>query len=361
MENILVVAGMILVSGLVAIEIGVAAAILEIIAGIVMGNFLSFESFETLEILADFGLLAIMYFAGLEIDTDILRRNMKSSLEIGTISFAVPFAAIGLISYYLMHFSQASSILIAITLSATSIPLVYSVLASSGKLNDENKKILSAAMVVDVFSMMALSIIASDITRYTIYFLVVLILFSLFVSNLGKRIFRYYKGNACELEFKIIMFIILSIGLISELAGIEAVLLAFGAGVVTSAFVVEHEMLWDKLRSITFGFLAPIFFFKVGTTVSVHTLIDNIGLITVFFFIAFTVKYYSTYMTAKKHIPKRSRFIGLLFNTPLSIGIVAATIGLQSGIFTAELYSTMIGVVILLSIVASFAVGTSGE
>lgn len=361
MSNILTVVGLILVSGLVAIELGVSTAIIEIIAGIIAGNLLGFESFETLDLLADFGLLAIMYFAGLEIDTDILRRNMKSSIVIGASSFLIPFIMLFLFSAYVMGMMQMPSILIAITLSATSIPLVYSVLASKGPLGKMEKQMLSAVMVVDVLCMGALSLFFSNVSTYTIYFILIIALFSLFVPNLGRRIFRYYKGNAAELEFKIILFVVLSIGLVSELVGVHAVLLAFGAGIVTSAVVVQHEILWDKLRSITFGFLAPIFFFKVGTTVSVQAMTENWLLIIVFFALSFALKYYSTWLPARKYMPEKSNFMGLLFNTPLSLGIVAATIGYNIGVFDVGLYSSMVSVVILSSIIASFVVGASGE
>ncbi len=357
MENIFTVIALILASGFIAIELGITTAILELIAGIIAGNFLSFHEFETLNVLADFGLLAIMYLAGLEIDTDILRKHAKSSIVIGTSSFIIPFMAIFLSSFYFLGFPYLQSVLIAITLSSTSIAIVYSIIARDGRLSDMEKQILSATMVVDVLCMASLSIIFSKITEVTLIFVVALFFFALLVPNLGRRIFKHYKGNAAELEFRIVLFIILGIGLASELVGLEAVILAFVMGVITSAFVVEHEKLWDKLRSITFGFVAPIFFFKVGTTVSVQAIVNNVVLIGFFFIVAFITKYLSTMLPAKKYIPTKAKFMGVLFNARLSFGIVAATLGFEMGIFNQDIYSTMIGVVILSSIVSSSFLG----
>ena len=353
MGNIFTVISLILVAGLVAIELGITTAILELIVGIIAGNYLNFRSFETLNVLADFGLLALMYLAGLEIDTDILRKHIKSSTIVGVSSFTIPFVALYILAYYILSYTHMQSALIATTLSATSVAIVYTVLTSDGKLNEKEKHILSSAMVIDVLGILAMTILLSSITTKTLIFFTVFIAFSLLVPQAGRKIFKYYKGNAAELEFKIILFIILGIGIASELAGIDAVLIAFMAGVVTSAFVVKHVQLWDKLKSITFGFMAPIFFFVVGTTVSVDAIKNNIILILLFFTTAFIIKYISTKSLAEKYMPDNPKFIGVLFNAPLSIGIVVTTLSFELGHFNQELYSIMISTVILSSIVAT--------
>ena len=353
MGNIFTVISLILVAGLVAIELGITTAILELIVGIIAGNYLNFQSFETLNVLADFGLLALMYLAGLEIDTDILRKHIKSSTIVGVSSFTIPFIALYTLAYYILSYTHMQSALIATTLTATSVAIVYTVLTSDGKLNEKEKHILSSAMVVDVLGILAMTILLSSITTKTLIFFAVFIAFSLLVPQAGRKIFKYYKGNAAELEFKIILFIILGIGIASELAGIDAVLIAFMAGVVTSAFVVKHVELWDKLKSITFGFMAPIFFFMVGTTVSVNAIKNNIILILLFFTTAFIIKYVSTKSLAEKYMPDNPKFIGVLFNAPLSIGIVVTTLSFELGHFNQELYSIMISTVILSSIVAT--------
>ncbi|MEA1908016.1 MAG: cation:proton antiporter [Euryarchaeota archaeon] len=354
MDEIFIAIGLIIFAGLVAIELKITSAIFEIIAGCIAVNFFNFSSAEVINVLADFGILALMFFAGLEIDFDVLKKNAKSSMVIGSASFLSPFLAVYFITLYFLDFSYEQALLTGIALSTTSIAIVYpTLLKSKERLDDTGKKILSAAMVVDLLSMIAISLLFSDLTILTIGFILAFTVFSYFVPSLGKKIFSHYKGNAVEFEFKIILFLILGIGIAGEAIGIETVLLAFILGVITSGVIVGHIKLWDKLRGITFGFLAPIFFFKVGTAVNLAALYENTILILLFVIICFTSKYIGTYISTKRYLPEQAAYIATIFNSRLSLGIVAATVGYELNIFHEGVYASIIGVVILSSLIAS--------
>jgi len=354
MDEIFIAIGLIIIAGLVAIELKITSAIFEIVAGFIAANFFNFSSAEVINVLADFGILALMFFAGLEIDFDVLKKNAKSSMVVGSASFLSPFLAIYLITRHFLDFSYEQALLTGIALSTTSIAIVYPMLLrSKERLDDTGRKILAAAMVVDLLSMIALSLLFSDLTILAIGFIVAFAVFSYFVPSLGKKIFSHYKGNAVEFEFKIILFLILGVGIAGEAIGIETVLLAFILGVITSSVIVGHIKLWDKLRGITFGFLAPIFFFKVGTAVNLAALYENTILISLFVIICFISKYIGTYIATKKYMPEQASYIATIFNSRLSLGIVAATVGYELNIFHEGVYASIIGAVILSSLTAS--------
>ncbi len=354
MNEIFTAVGLIIFAGFVAIKLSIASAIFEILAGILAANFFNFTGSEVITVLADIGILALMFFAGLEIDFDVLKKNAKSSFVIGSASFFAPFLAIYFLTAYFLHFTYEQSLLTGIALSTTSIALVYPLLLKSKeRLDNTGKKILSAAMIVDLISMIALSLLFSDITYLTISFIIAFALFSYFVPYFGKRIFSHYKGNSVEFEFKIILFLILGIGIAGEAIGIEAVFLAFILGVITSGVIVEHVKLWDKLRGITFGFLAPIFFFKVGTTLSLIALFENLWLILLLFTVSFISNFAGTYIFSKKYMGENARYISILFHSQLSLGIVAATIGYELEIFNTGIYVSIVGAVVLSSVFAS--------
>lgn len=354
MNEIFTAVGLIIFAGFIAIKLSIVSAIFEILAGVIAFNFFNFPGAEVIDVLAELGILALMFFAGLEIDFDVLKKNAKSSMVIGSASFLSPFLAVYFITAYFLHFSYEQALLSAVALSTTSIALVYPLLLKSKeRLDNTGKKILSAAMIVDLLSMIALSLMFSDITYITIAFILAFAIFSYFVPYFGERIFSHYKGNTVELEFKIILFLILGIGIAGEAIGIEAVFLAFILGIITSGVIVEHVKLWDKLRGITFGFLAPIFFFKVGTTLSLIALFENIWLILLLFAVSFISNFAGTYIFSKKYMGRKTRYISILFNSQLSLGIVAATIGYELEIFNTGIYASVVGAVVLSSVLAS--------
>lgn len=355
MNDIFNAVALIIFAGFISIELGVASAIFEILAGFIAGNFFNFSNVEAINILADFGVLSLMYLAGLEIDFDILKKNMKSSVMIGSASFFTPFLAISYITMYFLDYSLQQALLVGIALSTTSIAIVYPLLLRSGNRLDEiGKKILSTAMIVDLLSMIALSLLFADVTIITLVFIILFFIFSYFVPFLGRRIFSHYKGNVVEFEFKIILFLILGIGIAGEAIGVEAVLLAFILGIITSSVIVEHARLWDKLRGITFGFLAPIFFFKVGTTLSLISLIENMWLILLFLVVSFIFNFIGTYFISKIYMSEQAYYVSILLNSNLSFGIVAASVGLELRIISEGIYASLIGAVILSSVLASF-------
>ncbi len=353
MNIIFKVVGLVIIAGFIAVELGVTASILELLAGIVAGNFLGFESLEIIDLLADFGLLAVMYLAGLEIDADIMRQYTKSSLFIGFFSFFSPFFAIFAVFYYFLSFEIMQALLVGVALSTTSVAIVYSILRDAESLSSRGKQILAAAMVTDVFSMLTLSLLFTRFSVFSVVFIIMFLLFSYFIPFMGKRIFHYYRGNAVEFEFKIILFLILSVEIVSEAIGIESVLFAFILGMVTSGFVVEHEKLLMQLRALTFGFLAPIFFFKVGTTVDLLSVLENLPLLALLTSLAFIFKFSGTYLSARLFLPEISAYISYLFNSRLSLGLVSATIGYEMDLLGQEMYSALVGAVVISTLMAA--------
>ena len=105
-----------------------------------------------------------------------------------------------------------------------------------------------------------------------LFFLLVLILlfflagfFVLFVASktlpvVGRVLFERYGKKAVEFEVKFMLFIILGVGLIAESVNVHAALIVFTAGLIFSGLMERHEQVVEKIRLLTFGFLAPIFF-----------------------------------------------------------------------------------------------------
>ncbi len=355
-ESIVIVSAIIVLSGFIALELGITTAILELIAGIVAYNFFGFESTGMVNVLADIGILTLMYVAGLEIDLDMLRQKFRPSLTIGISSFLFPFLAIFFLCSHLLNFTDDQSRLAAIALSTTSIAIVYPILRESSFSDSDTKLILSAAMVTDALTMSALGIFFTEFSLLLVLLIIGLLIFTFLFPFFGRRIFKYYRGNIAEFEFRLILLLLLSVAIVSESVGIEAAIIAFLIGMITSEVVVEHKNLEVKLRGIVFGFFAPIFFFKVGLGISVIDLINNIPLLLIFLVVCFSSNYISTYFASKIYFPKSSKssgYIAALFGSNLNFGIIAAILGYKSGIFDSGLYSAIVGAVVLSTIISA--------
>lgn len=355
-EIIIIISAFIVLSGFIALELGITTAIAELIAGIIASNLFYFpDRIEIVDILADIGILTLMYVAGLEIDLDRLRQNFKPSIVIGFSSFIFPFLSILFLCGYILHLTTDQTLLAAIALSTTSIAIVYPILRQTSFSDRESNLILSAAMVTDLLTMFALGIFFTEFSLLLVFLVSGLFLFTWIFPFFGRRIFKYYKGNVAEFEFKMILLLLLAVAIFSEKVGIEAAIITFLIGMITSEVVVEHENLEIKLRGIVFGFFAPIFFFKVGLGISVTDLINNISLLLIFLVVCFSSNYIGTYLASRIYLPKSSGYIASLFSSNLNLGIIAAILGYTSDppIFDCGLYSAIVGAVVLSTIISA--------
>ncbi len=343
---------LIVLGGFFAIELGLTTAIGELIAGMFVNQFLGgVANFELIDTLADIGILVLMYVAGLEIDLDQLQKRFRPSFLIGFFAFVVPFFSIITISHFILMESITVSVLAAIALSTTSVAIIYPMLLEGCGFNESKNLMLSAAMITDILSMAALGVFTPN-PALTILLIVLLFVFAKVFPFLGGRIFKYYKGNVAEFEFKMILLLLLAVAVVSEKAGFESAITAFLLGMITSGIVVQHEDLALKLKGIVFGFFAPIFFFSVGLRISFISLVDHMGLLLLLFFVGFTMKYIATYLVSRHFLPDSASYMGALFNSNMTIGVMVAVFGFESGMLDMSFYSAIIGAVLLSSILS---------
>ena len=101
-------------------------AIIEILMGVILGNFFSFQAsnYEWLVFLAGLGSVVLTFLAGAEMDIEVMKKNWRANLTIGAISFITPFIVIFLLAYLVVGWSWTSSLLAGIVLSDTSVAVV---------------------------------------------------------------------------------------------------------------------------------------------------------------------------------------------------------------------------------------------
>ncbi|MFB6099382.1 MAG: cation:proton antiporter, partial [Salinibacter sp.] len=135
---------------------------IEILAGVIFGAFLGIAGpgtpgHEFLLSLAALGLLVIMFDAGLELDPALILANPYTVGLLGVSTFAVPFlAGVGL--GLLVGLSFFASFLVGVTISTTSLGLVYPLLEDFDYIDTERGQfILSVAVLNDILSVVALA------------------------------------------------------------------------------------------------------------------------------------------------------------------------------------------------------------
>jgi len=261
----LIMGALILVSSLISLRLGLSVAIIEILLGACAGN-LGLKTEEWMIYLANLGGIILTFLAGAEIDTKLIKQKLKESLLIGLFSFLIPFLAVFGFSYLAAGWELQASLIAGVALSTTSLAVVYSVLVETGLNRTEIGKLLMAStFVTDMGTALALSLLFSKPTLYTLVFILASIAIIALAKNFSHLVFDHplLKNKVIEPELKYIFLLLLAFVYFAKLGEGHAVLPAFLLGMYMARYFKdrsETKMVKNRLRAVSYAFITPVFF-----------------------------------------------------------------------------------------------------
>lgn len=354
-----VVGLLVFLASIVSLRLGLSVAIIEIALGAIAGN-LGLHTEEWMLYIAQFGGIILTYLAGTEIDTKLFKDKFKESFLIGFFSFLVPFIAAFLFTYYFAGWGYKPSLIAGIALSTTSLAVVYSVLVETGLTKTQIGKLLMAStFVTDMGTALALSIMFVQPDMFTVLFYVASVTLVVFVHRFSPHILSHpvYFNKVIEPEIKFIFLILLIFIFFAQLGGGQAILLAFVLGLVMSGHFDEKRktrVILNRLRTVAYAFITPIFFIVGGMKVSFPMIIAFLGLFVLLFAVKIVAKFIGVYYLARKYIPGGSMYTTLLMSTGLTFGTISSLFGLQAGVINQMQYSILVGVVVASAVIPTF-------
>jgi len=349
------VALFVFLASVISVEIALSAAIIEIVAGVIAGNFLGLHPAPWMDFLAGFGGILLTFLAGAEVDPALLKQKLKESLLIGGFSFLVPYlAAIGY-CYWIAHWTWKASLIAGCALSTTSLAVVYAVLVETGLTNTAIGKILMAStFITDIGTALALSLTFAEWSVRTVWFLVLSAGLIALAPKYLPRAFERYGARVIEPEIKLLFFLLFLFMALGKWGQSHAVLPVFVLGLALATMFHTHRDLHRKLRIVAFAMITPFFFIKGGMNVSLQELAANWQLLLVLFGVKTAAKFMGVFPLAKQYANDHAAYLTLLMSTGLTFGTISAFYGLQAGHITSIQFSVLVGVVIATAIIPTF-------
>ncbi|XRO76699.1 cation:proton antiporter [Methanocaldococcus sp. 10A] len=340
------------------------------IAGMIIGpyglNILQLD--ETLKVLADLGAIMLMFLAGLEVDNETLRGEFKNSVILCLFSLLIPGFGGYLIGQYL-GIGLTGSLLYAVIFASHSVAIVYGVLNELNMVRTRlGTIILSATIMVDLFTLLLLSVVIklgvgdSNIGIFLLEAFLYIIILILAIPYISKYILGIFeKLHAQRIHY--VLFIIFIAIIIGEVLGIHPIVGAFICGVAVSEALTkeEHDELLNKnLNAIGYGFFIPIFFLVLGmeTNLKVVFNLNNLELLLITLISAVSLKFISGLFALKllKFDKLRSIFGSLLTIPKISASLVAASIGKELGLIDNGIFVTIVTLSIITSTITPIVV-----
>jgi Kef-type K+ transport system membrane component KefB len=341
--------GLALLASLISIRIALSVALIEIILGAVAGNFVNLALTPWVNYLAGVGAILLTFLAGAEIDYAVVRKNFWSSMGIGVVGFLAPYLGVLLFSRYILAWPWSQAQIAGISLSTTSVAVVYAVMLETGFNRAEiGKLILAACFINDVGTVLALGIVFAN---YNIWLVLFAFLTALALWLLPRFVPWYFKkvGNRIsEPEIKFILLVLFLLGGLGSIARSEAVLPAYLVGMVLAPFFLKERVLAQRMRVIAFTLLTPFYFLKAGSLVKFGTVASALGLIGIFLAAKMGAKFLGIWPLTKKFgFEKREgMYTTLMMSTGLTFGTISALFGLTNGIISQDQYTVLVTAVI---------------
>src|SRR5437660_12752997 len=341
-----------LIASLVSIRTGISVALIEIFIGVVAGNFLHLTaSNEWINFLALLGSGVLTFLAGAEIDPRSLKTNLRASVLIGVLSFAVPFGVIWLFAQFVLGWPLHQAQIAGIALSTTSVAVVYAVMIEGGFSDTAmGKMILAACFITDFGTVLALGGLFANYNIWLLVFVVTMCIVLWFMPAWTKTIIdRLGATRVSEPEVKFIFFVLFFLGGLATTAKSEAVLPAYLVGLVVAGVFLRDKTLVHRMRSIAFAMFTPFYFIKAGLFVNLSALWAAVGVIALLLLLKMLAKVVGVWPLARYFYmrTREANYTALLMSTGLTFGTISALFGLQNKIIDQTQYSVLVTVVIL--------------
>ncbi len=345
------IGGVILASALLAEAFQVTPAMFEILLGYIIGVY-GVASGEFIETLALIGGVMLMFMAGLEVDVSLLRTVFTRSLVIGSISLLAPMAST-FTALYLLGYPMSESLLASVGVSTTSVAVVYMIIRKTGLIAlRRGQLILASTMVADILSILAYTAVVFKPSKILAVYVASLII----VPWLTARLIRRLPRIAFEAETRLILALVLVVTLFSEVAGIHGILFSFLLGVAFSTSP-DKEVIASKTSTITFGFLAPIFFTSAGLLISRAGVQGVLVPSIVLFLASYPVKVLASYVGLRLLSGVRSLRLSNVFGARLTVSTIIAYSGLKTGLIHPPVAAGIMFTALIATLASSIVTG----
>lgn len=323
---------------------------------------------EVLSILAELGVVILLFEIGLESDLKELIRVGPQAAVVAVVGVVVPFAAgtAGLIG--LFGVPTIPAVFAGAALTATSIGITAKVLAELQRLSSkEGQIIIGAAVLDDVLGIIVLAVVASlaktgEIEILNVGYLIagaaLFLVGSIFVGRLLSPYFVKIVDNLRTRGQVIISALVFAFALsyIAAAIQLEAILGAFAAGLIL-AETSKRKDIEEQISPIA-DMLVPVFFVTVGARTDISVLnplepANRTGLIIASFLVVVAIVGKVITGFAIFGQPGINRLaVGVGMVPRGEVGLVFAGVGSASGVLSESLDAAIIVMVILTTFLA---------
>jgi Kef-type K+ transport system membrane component KefB len=324
------------------------------------------EGSEVLRVFSELGVVFLLFWVGLETRLSEMRAVGREAVTVGAAGVVLPFLA-GLGLGLALGESTETSVFLGAALAATSAGITAATFLDLGIARSRAARtVLGAAVVDDILALILLSVAVGmaaeggvDAGKIALA-LAIAIAFVGFVALGGTQLLQR-RPKLLEAprfsESPLLPAVIVCLGLAAFAAqiGLAALIGAFLAGMIV-AETKDQSSIEEEVRPL-YAFFPPFFFAFIGIELDLGSLLNGhaLVLLAAITVIAALTKLVPGYLGALDLGRREAWIVGVGMIPRGEVGIVVAAIGAAEGVVDAELFAVVVGMSILTTLIAPFA------
>lgn len=347
-----------------------------ILAGVILGpnGFGVLERDASIVLFGTVGLLYIMFQAGLEIDMIDFKRYKVRSLVFGALTFLIPITIGTVVFFYLHGYEIKPAILLASMFSPHTL-LAYPIVSRLGLSKNEAVTLtIGGTLVTDTAVLFVLAIIINSTQGDTdiwfwVFMVVEMIIFVVVVlwlfPKMAKWMFKQLESEKGA-QFIFVLTVIFAAGFLSELAGMEAIIGAFLAGLALNPLIPHSSALMNRIEFVGNNIFIPFFLISTGMLVDLTVLFTDTNAMLIagtIVVLAPLAKYAAAFLTQKIFkfsVLQRNLIFGLSSaHAAATLAVVLA--GFEIGIIGESALNGAVVLILVSSMVSSFTTEKVGR
>jgi Kef-type K+ transport system membrane component KefB len=329
-------------------------------------------SMMILYIIAQIGLVLYMFLVGAEFDLNLIKGKSKAALSISGAGILFPFL-FGVVAYYALMSSQkglfgenitdtARALYLGAAMCITAFPMLARIIYEAGFTGTRLGALaLGSGATDDAAAWSILAVVLAQSKgdpKIAIFAIGGGILFVTLMLTLGKAsLAKFLKGKT--LDQTLFMFIILLVfagAWFTDAIGVYAVFGAFTLGAAMPKGELT-QALQAKIEPLTVGLFLPFFFVYSGLNTKLSSIqgAEMWGIALAVLIAAIAGKLGGCYLAARLSGERHTNAlgIGILMNSRGLMELIILNIGLQSGVITQQLFSIMVVMAVVTTLMAA--------
>jgi Ca2+-transporting ATPase len=295
----------------------------------------------------------LLFMIGMEIDLIKLKKCSFFIFKSTFFILALAAAAGTLVVHYAFDANWFISLIVSLSFATVGEALLLPILDEFKIINTKlGQSIIGIGTLDDIIELVTLAVVVYLVGSVTsVHFsssVVLIFLAVLFVFSFGIKWLKHERGQFVLLPIEalflftlFILFLFIGVGQYAEAGAIGALL----AGLAIRTFIPERrlQLIESEVKTMSYGFFAPLFFLWVGASMDMSYLVGSPDLTLLVIVVAGGIKIVGSYLSARRELGfRQSLLLGVGLSVRFSTSIIIIKILFDNSLIDSQLYSVII-------------------